>query len=111
MARWSTILIVAVAVLALTCDAYKSVRHKRPQTDIEKEQHHLFHRRRPEKPLGHDNEKSDHEEPEYHKSKSYHRQFGTRNHGFNKNHKSHKDEFTKNTGDRSGGRSHEHVYK
>ena len=84
--RATVFVIVLIAILALAVDAYKSVRHMRPETEEERQEHHLFHRRRPEKEIGHDAPVAHHEggaEPHWHRSKSYHRQYGPRYGGFN----------------------------
>lgn len=86
--------VLAMLLLATPADAHKSVRFRRPETEEERADHAAFHRRRPEhhKRVGHDEPVPDHEggsEPYFHRSKSYHRQFGPRHDGQNLHMKAH----------------------
>ena len=77
--RTLLVLVAVLALFALSADAYKSVRHRRPQTDAERAEHAAFHSRMPEADDMHLDVHAE-KEPEFHNSKSYHRKFGPRYH-------------------------------
>mmetsp|Transcript_4900 Transcript_4900/g.15509 ORF Transcript_4900/g.15509 Transcript_4900/m.15509 type:complete len:119 (-) Transcript_4900:430-786(-) len=77
--RTLVVFFAIVALLAMSADAYKSVRHRRPETDAERAEHEAFHRRMPE-PETHGVDEHLPKEPHWHRSKSYHRQYGPREH-------------------------------
>ena len=81
---------LVVALFALSADAYKSVRVKRPETEDEREAHAEFHARRPESHETDENMKHAHHGETFHQSKSYHYRYGPRTAGHDKREISHR---------------------
>jgi hypothetical protein len=85
-----TAVLLAIVCFASTsvdvASAHKSVRHRKPETEEERERHHLHHRRMPSEASG---DSVHHHAPAQHRSPLYHHRFGPSYPEHHENHNSH----------------------